>query len=259
LRQELFVPANGRCLRIFGIVSFFFLPLFLAARPQTSVADQTLLNSANHERAAAGLPPLKWDAALATAAHQHALKMAQMNQLSHQFSGEPPMQERARQAGARFSTIAENVAQGPTVAGIHTQWMNSPPHRANILDPDLNSVGISVVQSGNMLFAVQDFSNAVPSLTMEEQEQVVASHLNKHGLKVDAGSADARKTCEMDHGWAGPKPASVLRYELSDISRLPDEVSQKVDSGNFHTASVGACKSSANSDFTHFRVAILLF
>ncbi|HTQ95811.1 MAG TPA: CAP domain-containing protein, partial [Candidatus Acidoferrum sp.] len=133
------MSANGRCLRIFAILSFFFFPLLLAARPQTSVADQTLLNSANRERAAAGLPPLKWDAALAAAAHQHALKMAQMNQLSHQFSGEPAMQDRARQAGARFSAIAENVAQGPTVAGIHTQWMNSPAHRANILDPDLNS------------------------------------------------------------------------------------------------------------------------
>ena len=43
-----------------------------------------------------------------------------LNQLSHQFPGEPSLQDRARQAGARFSTIAENVAQGPTLGGIHT-------------------------------------------------------------------------------------------------------------------------------------------
>jgi len=86
----------------------------LQARPQSSAADATLLNAANRDRAA-GLPPLKWDNALAAAAHQHALRMAQANTLSHQLPGEPPMQERARHAGARFSLIAENVAQGPAV------------------------------------------------------------------------------------------------------------------------------------------------
>lgn len=227
---------------------------------QGSVADQTLFNAANHDRAAAGLPPLKWDSALAAAAHQHALKMAQANQLSHQFPGEPPMQDRARQAGARFSTIAENVAQGPTPSGIHTQWMNSAPHRANLLDADLNSVGISVVQSGNTLFAVEDFSDAVPSLSLDDQERQVAAQLEKHGLQVTSGSSDARKTCQMDRGWVGPKPASVLRYEMSDLSRLPDEVYQRVASGKFHSATVGACESSGNSsEFTRFRIAILLF
>jgi hypothetical protein len=239
--------------------SFLCLLLVPSLRAQTSVADQTLFNSANHERSAAGLPALKWDAALANAAHQHALKMAQANQLSHQFPGEPAMQERAKQVGAHFSVIAENVAQGPTATSIHSQWMNSPPHRANILDRDLNSIGISVVQSGNTLFAVEDFSNAVPTLTIEQQEQVVASMLDKYGWQVDTGG-DARKTCEQDKGWAGPKPTTVLRYETSDIGHFPPEISQKLGSEKYHSASVGACKTSASaSDFTRFRIAILLF
>jgi hypothetical protein len=248
----------------FGIIAafavlfaFFLVPPVFA---QTSVADQTLFNAANHDRAAAGLPALKWDSALAAAAHQHALKMAQMNQLSHQFAGEPAIQDRARQAGARFSTIAENVAQGPTAAGIHSQWMNSPPHRANLLDPELNSVGISVLQTGNMLFAVEDFSNAVPSLSLEEQEHQVAAQLERHGLQVTTGSSEARKTCEMDRNWVGPKPAAVLRYEMSDISHLPDEVYERIGSGKFHSSTVGACNAAGtSSEFTRFRIAILLF
>jgi uncharacterized protein YkwD len=173
-KQEISVSTFASARRLSPFAAVLSLALFLvlplqSAFPQTSVADQTLFNAANHDRAAAGLPPLQWDAALATSAHQHALAMAKMNQLSHQFPGEPAMQDRARQAGARFSVIAENVAQGPTASGIHSQWMNSPPHRANLLDPDLNSIGISVVQSGNMLFAVEDFSTAVPSLTLDEQ------------------------------------------------------------------------------------------
>jgi len=248
-----------RCLTIVVAIVLAALLFTPTLQAQTSVADQTLLNAANRERTAASLHPLQWDSALAAAAHQHALRMAQVNQLSHQFPGEPPMQDRARQAGARFSMIAENVAQGSTVNGIHTQWMNSPPHRANILDPDLNTIGISVVQSGGLLFAVEDFSTSVPTLSLEQQEQQVASELSSPGLHVSTGSADARRTCEMDSGWSGTKPASILRYEISDLSNLPDEVTQKAASGKYHSAAVGACKASGNSQFAHFRIAILLF
>jgi Cysteine-rich secretory protein family len=241
------------------LAALLLTPVLLSAPPQTSVADKSLLDAANKDRAAQNLPPLKWDPALATAAHQHALRMAKLNQLSHQFPGEPPMQDRAREAGARFSLIAENVAQGPTVDGIHNQWMHSPPHRANLMDPTLDSVGISVVQSGNMLFAVEDFSTAVPAFSQDEQERKVAAQLDSHGLVVVTGSADARKTCQLDKGWAGAKPAIVLRYEMSDLSNLPEEVSEKVNSGKYHSAAVGACAPSGSSQFTRFRVAILLF
>ncbi len=234
-------------------------PALVSAHPQSSVADKSLLDAANKDRAAENLPPLKWDPALATAAHQHALRMAKLNQLSHQFPGEPSLQDRAREAGARFSVIAENVAQGATIGAIHTQWMNSPPHRANLMDPTLNAVGISVVQSGSTLFAVEDFSTAVPDFSQAEQERKVAAQLDSQGLVVVTGSADARKTCQLDKGWSGSKPAVVLRYEMSDLSNLPDEISRKVNSGKYHSAAVGACAAGDSSEFSRFRVAILLF
>ena len=241
------------------LLALMLTPTLQAALPPASAADVTLLNAANRDRAAAGLRALQWDDALAAAAHRHALLMAQRNTLSHQFSGEPPMQDRARHAGARFSLIAENVAEGPTVAGLHTQWMNSPPHRANLLDPELNAVGISVVQSGNMLFAVEDFSAAVPALSLEQQEQQISSQLAAHGLHLLSATADARKTCELDRGWAGQKPASVVRYETADLSRLPEDIDQKVNSGHYHSAAVGACEAADSRDFARYRIAILLF
>jgi hypothetical protein len=251
-----------RCLTIIAaivLLALLLTPTLHAATPQASAADITLLNAANRDRAVAGLPLLQWDPALAAAAHQHALRMAQMNTLSHQFPGEPPMQDRARQAGARFSLIAENVAEGPSVTGLHTQWMNSPPHRANLLDTELNSVGISVVQSGNMLFAVEDFSAAVPALALDAQEQQVASQLVARGLQAVSSTADARKTCELDRGWAGQKPATVLRYETADLRHLPDEIEPKVASGKYRAAAVGACDASGSSGFSRFRIAILLY
>jgi hypothetical protein len=253
------VSSAHRSFSFLAFLALFLTPAIVTARPQGSVADESLLASANKDRATQGLAPFEWDPALATAAHQHALRMAKMNQLSHQFPGEPSLQDRARQAGARFSTIAENVAQGPTLGGIHNQWMNSPPHRANLLDPTLNSVGISVVQSGNMLFAVEDFSTAVPAFSQDQQERKVASQLDSQGLVVVTGTPDARKTCQLDKGWSGSKPAIVLRYEMSDLNNLPAEVTQKVNSGKYHSAAVGACAANGSSQFASFRIAILLF
>jgi hypothetical protein len=254
-----------RCLTILAAIvlaALLLTPTLHAAaepNPQINTADLTLLNAANRDRAAAGLAPLQWDAALAAAAHQHALLMAQRNALSHQFPGEPPMQDRARHAGARFSLIAENVAEGPSVPGLHTQWMNSVPHRANVLDRELNSIGISVVQSGNMFFAVQDFSVSVPSTSLEQQEQQVASQLAARGLRDIATTADARRTCELERGYAGQRPSTVMRYETADLRQLPDDIDRHLVAGQIHSAAIGACDATPASTFTRFRIAILLF
>jgi uncharacterized protein YkwD len=234
-------------------------PTLHAASPQTGTPESMLLDAANHSRASAGLPPLQWDASLANAARQHAVRMAQMNTLSHQLPGEVAVQARATQTGARFSVISENVAEGTSVLGLHTQWMNSPPHRANLLDRDVNAVGIAVVHSGGVLFAVEDFAAVVPLLSLETQEIQVGSQLVARGLHLVNATQDARRTCDMDRGWSGQRPASVLRYETPDLSRLPADIDQKLRGGNYHTAAVGACEAGGAAGFARFRIAILLF
>src|SRR6202167_64011 len=160
-----------------------------SAQPQSTSAARALFEAANRERAEQGLAQLHWDNALADAAHEHALLMAQRNTLSHQFPGEAPLQDRARVAGARFTEVAENVAEGPSATVIHSSWMHSPPHRANLLDPELTAVGIAVVGNAprgaaGMLFAVEDFSQAVASLSLGEQERQVGAALAARGLQV---------------------------------------------------------------------------
>ncbi|HKM66064.1 MAG TPA: CAP domain-containing protein [Candidatus Acidoferrum sp.] len=230
-----------------------------SSHPQVNSPESILLIAANRDRVAIGLAPFQWDANLAAAARLHAQRMAQRSALSHQFPGEQPLQVRAMEAGARFSLIAENVAEGPTPQGLHAQWMNSPPHRANLLDRDLNSIGIAVVQSGNLLFAVQDFSVGVPQLSLEEQESQVSSQLSARGMRVVDATLDARKTCEMDRGWAGQKPFAVMRYETSDLGTLPEDIDQKLRTGKYHSAAVGACEAAGSMSFTRFRIAILLY
>ncbi len=132
------------------------------ARQAPSKDEQALFDAANRERTEQRLTPLKWNAALASAARAHAQKMAQANRIDHQFPGEMDLGTRIRMAGVRFRAVAENVAQGPSAAEIHKLWMNSPPHRANLLDPDMDSIGIAAVERNGQLFAVQDFTQASP-------------------------------------------------------------------------------------------------
>lgn len=230
------------------------------ARAQEKDPAQTLFESANHERESRNLPPLRWSATLAAAAHEHAQRMAARNALSHQFPGEPGMVDRATRAGARFSSLAENVAEGPTADGIHQQWMRSPPHRANLLDPGLDSVGIAVAERNGVLFAAEDFSLAAGKLSIDEQEGIVNAKLRSRGLRLLGYTEDARKSCALDNGYAGSHtPSFVLHYATADLETLPDLLAQRIATGKYHSAVTGACPSDARIGFSNYRIAVLLF
>jgi Cysteine-rich secretory protein family len=235
-------------------------------------AEQILFDAANQERAAKKLHPLKWDKALAQAASEHAKRMAQQNTLSHQLPGEEDFKARALRAGARFSSLAENIAEGQDAPSIHNQWMNSPPHRENLLDPKLDSIGIAVADRNGELFAVEDFSLAVENLTLEEQELQVAAILidkNLHvmndvrGRKViDASTsiAEARNACAQTGKYVGARRNSfVVRFTTADLSHLPDSLTQQLRKNEFHSAAVGACAPVNKSEFSNYRLAVLLF
>ncbi|MGC2670666.1 MAG: CAP domain-containing protein, partial [Candidatus Acidiferrum sp.] len=212
----------------------------------------------NRERVARGLQPLHWDATLALAARDHARLMAVENLLSHQCPGEPPLEQRVAQAGAKFSMIAENVAVGPDPASIHDGWMHSPGHRKNILNAEVTAVGIATIRGSGGLFAVQDFSRPVASLSLQQQEGKVISLLKETALLGANVSEDARKTCGMDRGYAGVSALYVIRFEVTDLDKLPDQLLQKIRSRKYQNAAVGACRDGDNGGFTRYRIAVLL-
>ena len=146
--------------RIAVLVTIFLTFLSTVAVTQHSLAspERELFDSTNRERRQHGLPALKWNDALAVAARKHASVMAHQQSLSHQFSGEPSLPTRVNQAGAHFVWLSENVAQGRNASLIHAQLVKSPKHHANILDTDMNSMGIGIVERNGQLFAVEDFS-----------------------------------------------------------------------------------------------------
>ena len=127
------------------------------ARPDLEAKMLTLING---ERAAAGLRPLASDPELAQVAEQHSTDMFVRGYFAHVTpEGRDPF-ERMREANVRFLTAGENLALAPTLQIAHTGLMNSPGHRANILQPSFGRVGIGIMDGGfHGLMVTQDFRN----------------------------------------------------------------------------------------------------
>ena len=196
---------------------------------------------------------------------KHNDRMRGQPELSHQYPGEDPLLQRAAQAGAHFSSIAENIAMGPSPGAIQREWLQSAPHRANIFDPRMNVIGIAVVRRGGDLYATEDFAAGVTSMTPAEAEAKVSDLVRKQGLAISADAGvirDARETCEMNQGSAGgTQPRRfIIRWETSGLNQLPDALTQKIAGEGFKSAAVGSCTSThPQQGFTSYRMAVLLY
>jgi len=204
---------------------------------------------------------LRWDETLHRAAQRHAGEMAARESISHQYPGELDLAERGHAAGAKFTVISENVAEAWSAPEIHDAWMHSPDHRANLLDPRVNSVGISVMRRGRQLYAVEDFDRTMESMSFAQQESAIAELLRTEArLSMLPNVEDARRTCEMSSGYAGArKPWFVQRFTTSSLDRLPETLRQKLATGKYHSAVVGACEARGSGSFTPYAIAVLLF
>ena len=217
---------------------------------------------ANEARAQAGVGQLEWDHSLAAAALEHCLRMAAEGPISHQYAGEPDLSARAAQAGAHFSVIEENVAIGPSADAIHEEWMQSPGHRANLLSPDVDHVGIAVVAARGVFYAVADYSRVVEQLSATQVEAQVAALIRVSGVAIVRDPSLARQACATDEGMpraeSGEMPRFVMRWQDGDLSRLPQSLVDRLASGNYRQAAVGSCPAQVAS-FSAYRVAVMLY
>jgi len=118
---------------------------------------RSVYQAINQDRANAGLPGLTHSPKLENLAGNWAWQMSVDNSLHHQdlsrllYSSDY----------SHFSTLGENIIVGPgnlSPAALEAAWMNSPPHKANILSGAFNIVGIGYVRGPDgRIWAVQDF------------------------------------------------------------------------------------------------------
>lgn len=141
---------------------FCLIALSAAAIPGAAQATlpEDIHAHITRERAKNGLGTLARNARLQAAAQGLADAMLRRRTLSHSADGQT-LALRAR--AYPYRRLAENIAYidsrapGDIAARFAAMWMQSPGHRANILDGRLTETGIAVAASGTLTYAAQLF------------------------------------------------------------------------------------------------------
>jgi uncharacterized protein YkwD len=160
-----------------------------ASGPETSDATlQALVEAHNKVRAEEKLPPLKANDKLTLAALDHARDMAEHRHLTHDGSDGSDPGKRIKRRGYVFKGYGENVADGQaTVAEVMRTWIESPPHRENILG-DFTEMGGAVAKgSDGQNYWCVDFGRPMPSVDPVKSPAAMIAALNR-------ARAEAKKT-----------------------------------------------------------------
>jgi uncharacterized protein YkwD len=136
------------------------LPYTVTAPKVRQDLEAEMLQLVNEERQKENLPALKADPELTIVARAHSKDMFVRGYFAHVSpDGSTPF-DRMKKAGVRYLTAGENLALGQTLTICHNGLMNSPGHRANILERSYGRVGIGILDGGmHGLMISQEFRN----------------------------------------------------------------------------------------------------
>lgn len=135
--------------RVFAITiaALTVLGVLTVATP-AQASSGSFVSKINGARRSAGRPSLSVRSDLSSVAYRHSQRMARGNNLHHN----PNLGSHV----SNWQAVGENVGRGGDVASLHRAFMNSPSHRANILDRDYTEVGVGVVVDGNGIMWVTE-------------------------------------------------------------------------------------------------------
>jgi len=217
---------------------------------------QELLSLINGERAKQGVGAVVLDDRLTAAAQKHAQLMAQSDTLSHQFDSEPPLIVRLSEQNVRSDHDAENIALGGSLAEIHLRLMQSPPHRANILNPSFDSVGIGIVHEGELIYVTEDFAHALPVYSAMEADaaaqQTIGQYARLQRLPVPTRKihVDLSKfACDMarndklevSNAQAATGARSGIAWTAPDLTQLPAGAKKTLSQPMLSGYALGVC------------------
>lgn len=129
----------------------------------------TLVNEARAKKRRCGfrgfdaVPPLAPSAALQRAASAHAEDMARRGAMDHAGGDGSTPADRATRAGYAWRNVGENVAMGQSTPDqVVAEWLDSPRHCSNIMDPDFTEMGVAVASSATGVYWAQVFGAPQP-------------------------------------------------------------------------------------------------
>lgn len=244
-----------------------------------SSSEAKLLSLLNQDRAREGLPKLEWNYQLAEAARAHTELLANHQALSHRFSEEAALGDRIGTTGLRFDVAAENVAAGSSVEDIHKGLMDSPQHRANILSPKYNSIGIAIIPRGiaiiprdDELWVTEDFANALPTFSEGQFRDAVIAEFNKKrtasglGRVVanvnahlhDLACSDDNNAQQMLQGLPGA--TTLVVFTSSTPEKLSPSMEKEAADRSVRRLDIGVCfKPGKEHGYGSFRILAALY
>jgi hypothetical protein len=162
----------------------------------------------NAARQANGLAPYSVASDLTSVARNHSAQMASSQTLYHNPSLTSQVQN--------WQAVGENVGEGPTVSDIHNAFMQSPEHRANILDHDFTQVGVGVsVDKNGIIWVTEDFRQPMGGGTSS-----VSHTTPTHSVSSPSTSSNpyyAAPTHAVSAPRAAPSPRAVLLQRLHEL------------------------------------------
>ncbi len=112
--------------------------------------EEQVVKLVNQARAQNGLKPLTANWELARMARYKSQDMHDKNYFSHTSPTYGSPFDMMRSFGISYRAAGENIAMGyATPQAVMNAWMNSPGHRANILNPSFTQIGVGYVANGN--------------------------------------------------------------------------------------------------------------
>lgn len=154
--------SSGTLLRRWSATSFAVAVITLlgTATALASPADeQAFVDMINDERRAAGAGPLTVLPVLVDGARQHAARMAAEGRIFHN----PNLGD----ITDGWRMMGENVGRGGNIQTLHQAFMDSPGHRANILNPAYDAVGVGVVWQDGIPYVVEVFMDSIDGLRVQ--------------------------------------------------------------------------------------------
>ena len=116
-------------------------------RDDLAKAEDQVLISLNARRKAAGLKPLARSSLLDTVASEHCQEMARLNYFAHVSPVSGDVTQRLKSAGFHYRRVGENLGEAETALETHRAIESSPGHLANILDPEVDLVGLGTARA----------------------------------------------------------------------------------------------------------------
>ena len=203
--------------------------LVIAARGASADSSSSLVTMANSARATHGLPSLAVSGDLAAAARTQASRMAASHTLAHtpNLGG----------AVCCWSTLGENVGEGPSASTIEAAFMASPAHRDNILSSGYTQIGVgAVVDASGTLWVSEIFrrpSGAAPAptapkpvVTHAASPRPVTPHRAATAAKQPA-TQSARQPAMAPNTPPRP-PAAVQTRASRDLARISLAAAQRL-------------------------------